>query len=425
MNYLKFAILVLIFLIDYVISDNNGMDSSFVFLSKTHPFIYSEIKDLIVFGDSYTTATIDYSTLQFNGQSSNNEEESKNWPLFLVKKRIMNMWNFACSGAVVDNDIIHSNNALPMTEQYKAFILHMGKGGKHSNWRSDQSLIGIWFGINDIMNRADNDIDYDDDQSIIKSMFKIINKIYDLGARNFLILDVPSLEKLPHFIYSPVKGLDEEVLKFNKMIADSAMNFQKSKPETNVFVYNAYNELNYIMKNENKFGFTITVDDWYHNNERKLEDITKEYFWRDGYHLSKYVQEALSQELDDFLSMNEKNSKELTHFNNQTNQNNEEECWSLKLNYPCCDRNNTISFYRNDYGAWGNVDNKWCGLYPPTVDTCFEKYFNKPCGNTDTTSTTSSPKSFMVSLSIFYGVFMPFLSFFPVILFISFCHFCF
>jgi len=418
MNYLKFAILVLTFLISYVMGDNKGIDSSSVFLSKTHPFKYSEIKDLIVFGDSYTTSNINYSTLKFNGKDSKSEEESKNWPLFLVTKRIMNMWNFACGGAVVNTDIVRSS-AVPMTEQYKAFIYHMGKGGEHSNWRSDQSLIGVWFGINDIMNRAKDDKDYDDDKSIIKSMFNIINKIYDLGARNFLILDVPSIENFPYFLSNPVKGLKEEVLNFNKIIADYAMDFQKSKPETNVFVYNAHDELNFIMKNEKEFGFSITNDDWYHNNERKLEDITKEYFWRDGYHPSKYVQEVLSQEIDDFLVMNEKNSKELTHFNNQTNQN-KEECWSLELNYPCCDRSNTVSFHRDDRGAWGNVDDKWCGLYPPTVDTCFEKYLNKPCGSTNT---TRGPENTLVSFTIIYKVFIPVFYFFPILVLIFFYYF--
>ncbi|KAG4083484.1 hypothetical protein H8356DRAFT_1017468 [Neocallimastix lanati (nom. inval.)] len=388
MNNLNFVLLGLTLLINYAFCGKKGIDSSSIFLSKRYPFKYSEFRDLILFGDSYTTSTIDYETLKYDGVNSDNEEESKNWPLFLIRRRHpMNMWNFADSGAVVDSDIIPSG-AMPMTKQYEYFEIHMSCTEKYSNWRSDQTLIGIWFGINDVMNKVkDKKMDSDEKYTpIIECMFRIINKLYDRGARHFIIFNVPELEDFVNFQIHPVSGLHKEVLLFNKMITENARKFQKEHLDTNVFVYNAYNELKYIMEHKEKYGYTITKDEWYHNGERSLSDIPNDYFWRDGFHPSKYVQEDLAMAVDDFLVMIEKISREVTNTQSQSQSQsqtstnlNDEECWALKLNYTCCSKNVTIARYRDNYGTWNDENEVRCGLYLHSVDQCFDKYLGRPC----------------------------------------------
>eukprot|EP00833_Pecoramyces_ruminatium_P013277 jgi/Orpsp1_1/1187309/evm.model.d7180000056753.1 len=99
MKSFKLLSIAITAIVGTVLGANKGSESSFSYLSKTTPFKYSEFKDIIIFGDSYTTVSIDFNTMKYTGE---NLSGGKNWPQFLIDMHPMNMWNFAISGAVVD-----------------------------------------------------------------------------------------------------------------------------------------------------------------------------------------------------------------------------------------------------------------------------------------------------------------------------------
>ena len=42
--------------------------------------------------------------------------------------------------------------------------------------------------------------------------------------------------------------------------------------------------------------------------------------------------------------------------------NDTEECWSLKYDYPCCEKNTTEMVFEDTRGRWGRENDTWCGL---------------------------------------------------------------
>ncbi|OUM57490.1 hypothetical protein PIROE2DRAFT_17510 [Piromyces sp. E2] len=104
MKSISFLTLVLTSLVNYTIGIIvKGSQSSFAYFSKETPFKYTEIDNLIAFGDSYTTLNADYSTMRNNGNSI---YESKNWPLFLLELNPnLKIWNYAQGGAVVTKEM--------------------------------------------------------------------------------------------------------------------------------------------------------------------------------------------------------------------------------------------------------------------------------------------------------------------------------
>ena len=42
--------------------------------------------------------------------------------------------------------------------------------------------------------------------------------------------------------------------------------------------------------------------------------------------------------------------------------NDTEECWSLKYDYPCCEKNTTEMVFEDTRGKWGRENDTWCGI---------------------------------------------------------------
>ncbi|ORX75220.1 hypothetical protein BCR32DRAFT_249723 [Anaeromyces robustus] len=307
--------------------DNNaflrksGSETSFAYLSNTITFNYSSFKDLIILGDSYSTSFLNHDSmvndvLQIDSNLTDEVKGIKNWPTHLIKEHPINVYNFAVGGAPVDHDIIDNDKSCySMTEQYEFFNNQMTVGKKYSNWTSDETLMTIWFGINDvfgktyapIMQKYSNEVI---DEMTAKSMFNIVNKLYDHGLRNFLFMNVPPMDKFP--IFKDYPDIIDYVIKFNNVIQKYVENFQSSKPDTNVFIYNAFDEVYHIMENKYQYNIIYTDDYSKGKNNNVNPDL---YFWRDDSHLSNYVQSILTKDLDKFLTQQEKESKDLTGYN--------------------------------------------------------------------------------------------------------------
>ena len=82
-----------------------------------------------------------------------------------------------------------------MVTQTKEFFLTANdeKGPMHANWTAGNSAFVVWFGINDVANTADQkELGLEDlYNKVVKSYLTSLDKLYDAGARRFLILGLP------------------------------------------------------------------------------------------------------------------------------------------------------------------------------------------------------------------------------------------
>ena len=108
-------------------------------------------------------------------------------------------YNIAKGGATVDSDLVapYLPFVLSMKQQVEdEYILNYGSS---SRWSSDNTLFAIWIGINDVGNSFACR-----DKSLNPAIFAVysnlVDQLYVSGARNFLFLNVPPLERTPRTI---------------------------------------------------------------------------------------------------------------------------------------------------------------------------------------------------------------------------------
>lgn len=266
-----------------------------------------------------------------------------------------------------------------MTNQFEFFKNQMALGKKYSNWSGDKSLIGIWFGINDIHAEVNSGLDVSEETA--ESLINIVNDLYSEGGRNFLFINIPSIEKFP--MYSDWKlTIEELILNLNSALEKKVMEFHMSHNDANIFIYNAYDEINHIIENKSQYNFSV-VDKSPDYGETDVDS----YLLRDDNHLSSRAHKILAQDMEDFLLLKEKESLELTH-TIRPNSQNQKECFTSHedVGYPCCSADNTLAYYRDSYGAWGVENGGWCGLIPSKIDPCWAKYISFQCCSTDSCS---------------------------------------
>ncbi|ORX61256.1 hypothetical protein BCR36DRAFT_315816 [Piromyces finnis] len=378
MRSFKFFALTLAAIVGSTFGAKKGSESSFTYMSGTTPFKYSEFKDIVIYGDSYTTVSTNYNTMEYTGE---NLSKGKNWPQHLIDPiHPMKMWNFAANGAVVDARIV--GQYTPMTEQYSYFLKHMGKGQKFNTWKGETTLFTIWFGINDLLSKRGTGTSVD--EQIATSMFEMIEGMYNEGGRNFMIFFVPDVSKSP--LYYGNETQKTYIPAYNQILNKYAMMYQASHPDTNFFVYNTFSEFEYIMENKSEYGLTNITDvcqtgfgfggfQW--GGQSNCDEKT--YFWADNLHPSPKVHEALAYDIDKFLSTNEKNQQLVNGNNNNQDQ---DSCWSEELGYPCC-TSTTKVVYTDESGNWGVENNNWCGIVSET-SACWAELLGYSCCSTKT-----------------------------------------
>lgn len=298
--------------------DTNSKWSSAILLSNYTKFDYNKIKNLIVFGDSHSAVSTNFTNMSYTG---NGHTGGKNWSIYLSEFNKMKLWNFATYGAVVDSKITyHRNNTIDFLKQYELFYERMSNGKKYFNeWNKYNTLIAIFMGTNDVhhLNQKckseqsifcakNNKTINENINNITDIIFEIINKFYNIRARNILILtplNKPYIFNINHYSTNNTSIFN------NNMINKSIQFFEKHN-DTNFIIYNPNNEIKNIVTNCNKYNFKDCKNMWKDNKTDNLTD----YLWVDS-HLSEVGNKYLTEDINDLLNSlsQQTNSKRRIH----------------------------------------------------------------------------------------------------------------
>jgi phospholipase/lecithinase/hemolysin len=171
---------------------------------------WRNVKQLFVFGDSYTQTGFDPKAAQpsasnpfgnpaYPGWTSSN---GPNWVGFLTttynQSRILT-YNMAYGGATVDSALVtpYASTVISMKDQVETQYLPIyGPHPATAPWTGDSSLFAFFIGINDVGNSwyLNNATLYD---TIFSEYARLLDQVYDTGARNFLFLSVPPVNLSP------------------------------------------------------------------------------------------------------------------------------------------------------------------------------------------------------------------------------------
>ncbi|KAL0955541.1 hypothetical protein HGRIS_001777 [Hohenbuehelia grisea] len=206
------------------------------------------------FGDSYTQTGFDpLSTLPTPGNSFGNppypgwtSANGENWIDFATAKNNKSLvltYNYAYGGATIDANLVkpYTPTVLSLTDQVKQFLDGAAKKPASTQWTSANSLFSIWIGINDIGNSwwTDNGT--------------------TAGARNFLFLNVPPVDRSPMMI---AQGADTQAAekividRFNSKLATRTSSFKSSHAGVATWIWDSNALFTKIINSPATYGFT-------------------------------------------------------------------------------------------------------------------------------------------------------------------------
>ncbi|CAE7099498.1 unnamed protein product [Rhizoctonia solani] len=139
--------------------------------------------------------------------------------------------------------------------------------------------LACFVGINDLNTQAPIN-------PSISELFDLYETLYHTGARNFLLINVPPIDRAP-FGTEPTLGLRVEA--WNARLKRAAEAFQARRYDVSVFYYDAWAFYTELLDNPEKYGFSDTT-------------TVGGSFWYDPVHPKTKVHDYMAANLADFLS---------------------------------------------------------------------------------------------------------------------------
>ncbi|KAG8731251.1 hypothetical protein FRC11_004657 [Ceratobasidium sp. 423] len=160
------------------------------------------------------------------------------------------------------------------------FLSIRGAGHKpsYAPWTASDSLFACFVGINDLNQKAPIN-------PSISELFDLHEILYHTGARNFLFINVPPIDRAP-FGTEPTLG--SRVDAWNARLKRAAEAFQARRPDVSVFYYDAWALFTELLDNPEKYGFPDTT-------------TVGGSFWYDPVHPRTKVHDYMAANLAEFL----------------------------------------------------------------------------------------------------------------------------
>jgi phospholipase/lecithinase/hemolysin len=235
---------------------------------------WKNVKQLFVFGDSYTQTGFDVNSTQpsssnpfgnppYPGWTSSN---GPNWVGFLTttyNASALLTYNMAYGGATVDSALVtpYAPTVISMKDQVRTeFLPTYGSHPASAPWTSDSSLFAFFIGINDVGNSwwLNNSTLYD---TIFSTYSSLLSDVYATGARNFLFLSVPPVNLAPLTLNQDDGGYATEnegkvILDWNKRLSSMVTAFQANHTGTKAFVHDTWGLFNAVIEDPGAFEQT-------------------------------------------------------------------------------------------------------------------------------------------------------------------------
>ncbi|KAF2674189.1 hypothetical protein BT63DRAFT_449181 [Microthyrium microscopicum] len=287
---------------------------------------FTALKNLFIFGDSYTQTGFNTSLSQpsastplgnppYPGWTSSN---GPNWVDYLTVKYNASKlltYNLAWGGATVDAALAkpYASSVHSLVDQVeKDWMPKYASGNMRAKWMGRDSLFGMWVGINDVSGRY-GDADFKNVDKIFKVWARLVEELYSSGARNFLFMDVPTIERSPQSQKYPttLAKLTEFEKYWAKQIADVLVKTVNRHADATVVTYSTYDLFERVLKDPKSTPQTskLTVitpefcqaykDGNVNGDQVKTgcKGTPNQYFWLNDLHPTPAIHEATAAEV--------------------------------------------------------------------------------------------------------------------------------
>ncbi|KAG8782732.1 hypothetical protein FRC12_020483 [Ceratobasidium sp. 428] len=198
----------------------------------------------------------------------------------LAPEKLLLVYDFAEGGDTV------SDMEETVEGPYKELIKTKARPGEH--WNPGTSLFVFWIGTNNIGDTFSED----DASGFMSDIFKCVQTVYDTGARAFLFIDVPPVERGPLIVIYPniSQRFASICSMWNRLFRCRIDAFSEEHPDASCFQFSSHKCLNNILDNPTKHSFL-------------QEDVTKYggEIWVDHIHLTSSVHKILATDVLEYL----------------------------------------------------------------------------------------------------------------------------
>ncbi|KAH7128959.1 hypothetical protein EDB81DRAFT_906730 [Dactylonectria macrodidyma] len=324
-------------------------------LSKSNPaarqpFSWHDTKHVIAFGDSYTfvQGTHGHPNYSFIGNylpdafgftperllenrifqdSSSPKSRGPNWIEYLTGCAVedgqhspldskVQLWDFAFAGANTTETLLplHHPFTTSLVNQTQQFLTYADSVlRQHAGLDLSKALVVIWIGINDVIDahilKKTSPEFY---AEIIKIIFgQSVLPLVEAGYKNFLILNVPPLDKSPLNQVQFQGQLDGTLIDtWNSELQKQADIFSEKHQGTRAIVFDTNTVLNRTLKEPSAYEIKNTTESFDAMNQllQAVKDVTtidslsaSDYFWFDSAHIGTKPHKALADAVHTFL----------------------------------------------------------------------------------------------------------------------------
>jgi len=267
---------------------------------------FHEIRYVFLFGDSYSSTGPPFNMpgpepsdeeplgLPFPGITTC-EPGRANWIGHLITEYSLSpllVYNYAMSGATASD----------VRTQIETFFLpRAGAPSRKVPWTAENSLFITWVGINDLAYPGEI-------RSVMTQLFTVQERLYDAGARNFMFIDIPPIDRSPACTKLTMFDVDdddreatinaakERFIGWNIALDQFTRRFASSKaskkaPPPTILYHSAHKTMTNILDDPSDHCFNT-------------EDVSKleGEIWTDHIHVTSRVHDFIAKDIGTFLS---------------------------------------------------------------------------------------------------------------------------
>ncbi|KAF2143108.1 carbohydrate esterase family 16 protein [Aplosporella prunicola CBS 121167] len=239
-------------------------------LSLAAPTAKAGPKYLFSFGDSYSQTGFEITGTKpsaanplgnpdFPGWTTSG---GTNWIGHLVRDynaTSLYSFNLASGGATVDATLVkpYADTVLSLVDQVGQFSANLASKPDYAPWTSEDALFAVWLGVNDVGNSW-----YGDDETtllgkIMDQYFNQTRTLYAAGARNFVFLGTPPVNRSPSMLEQSEDNQNGEakvITQFNDLLKSRADTFVENHDDATVVVVDTQAPFNKVLDSPADYG---------------------------------------------------------------------------------------------------------------------------------------------------------------------------
>ncbi|KAJ7905205.1 hypothetical protein B0H13DRAFT_2334149 [Mycena leptocephala] len=219
------------------------------------------------------------------------------------------MFNMAVPGATIDSAIVppHLPTTLSVVDQVAQFTEFLAPKPVGAEWTSANALFAIWIGINDCTKgfTSTNATQLEFSGVLMDRLTTQIEVLYSSGARSFLFLTVPPIDRSPRFLeqdLSAIAFMKSAISTYNTQLFNTVNLFGASHPGFQGMVFDTHPVFNTLLDNADTFGFinsTGFCDAYINGTATGTTEIppcaaVSNYFWLNSLHPLFTIHNALA-----------------------------------------------------------------------------------------------------------------------------------